>query len=189
VNEAPFDEKTAVDRARSDPEAFAALYDHYIDRIYAFVVRRVGRMAEAEDIVAQTFTRALGGLDGFRWQGAGFGAWLFRIARNLVSDSLRAGARTSPLPQETPADRACAPGGSAAGDPEETLLQAEQAERLRRLIEELPEAQREVVLLKYTAGLGNKEIAAVTGRTATAVSSLVNRAVNNLRERLGDGSA
>ena len=66
-----------VARVLHDPEAFAALYDIYVDRVYSYSYRRLGSKAEAEDVTAQTFLAALSNFSHFSWRGGGFGAWLF----------------------------------------------------------------------------------------------------------------
>jgi len=179
-----------VARALHDPEAFAALYDIYVDWVYSYSYRRLGSKAEAEDVTAQTFLAALSNFSRFSWRGGGFGAWLFRIARNLCWDCLKRRARTIPYRADA-VDAAGSEAKLAGGggvdetrDPEEALLAAERLSSLRGLIQELPRAQNEVVLLKYAAGLGNREVAAATGRSLTAVSSLLNRAREKLREGL-----
>jgi RNA polymerase sigma-70 factor (ECF subfamily) len=167
-----------VAKARGDPEAFAALYDLYIDPVYAFAYRRLGSRSEAEDVTAETFLAALANLRRFVWRGGGFGAWLFRIARNECLDALKKRARAAPLPAEE-AER-------AGAEPEAAAIERETVARLRQLVAGLPPPQLEAVLLKYGAGLSNREIAAATGRTPTAVSSLLNRALNKLREGLDE---
>jgi RNA polymerase sigma-70 factor (ECF subfamily) len=176
-----------VARALHDPEAFAALYDIYVDRVHSYAYRRLRSKTEAEDVTAQTFLAALSNFSRFSWRGGGFGAWLFRIARNLCWDCLKRRARTIPYGADAAGSevRLAAGGGvDETRDPEEALLADERLSSLRRLVQELPRAQNEVVLLKYAAGLGNREIAVTTGRSLTAVSSLLNRAREKLREGL-----
>src|SRR5690242_10150014 len=81
-----------VELARGgDTEAFGMLYDHYHASIYRFIYYRVGTVAVAEDLTAETFFRALRSMATFRWQGKDFGAWLMTIARNLTADHFKAG--------------------------------------------------------------------------------------------------
>jgi len=167
-------------QASSEPSAFGELYDIYVDRVHAFAYRMLGSRADAEDITAEAFTRALANLGTFSWQRGGFGAWLMRIARNLCYDLLRRKARaTGPLPESDLPDL-IGPG------PEQAVITGESLQRLRREVDALPDSQREAVLLKYAAGLSNREISEVTGRSPTAVSSLLNRVTAKLRERLAE---
>lgn len=173
-----------VDRAVADPAAFGAVYDLLVDRIFAFAHRQLGSQAEAEDVTSETFLRALAGLHGFSWRGGGFEAWITRIARNLCLDRLRTKARGAR--SDAAAANATTTTATDEPGPEQVVLAAESAAWLWRQVGRLPETQREIVLLKYTVGLSNREIAAVTGKTATAVSSLLNRATTQLRKRFGD---
>jgi RNA polymerase sigma-70 factor (ECF subfamily) len=92
-------ELALVARATAEPAAFAAIYGHYFPRVYNYVRYRVGDAVAADDITAQTFERALVGIGRYRPERAPFAAWLFAIARNAVTDHLRAQrrARFSPV--------------------------------------------------------------------------------------------
>jgi len=81
------DEESLVRRAQQrDQEAFAQLYEENFDKIYRYVVLRIGSKTEAEDMTQQVFLNALQSISSFRWKGVPFSAWLFRIARNQVVD-------------------------------------------------------------------------------------------------------
>jgi RNA polymerase sigma-70 factor (ECF subfamily) len=80
------DERLLIEAAQRDPARFAALYDLYFDRIYAYVARRASSRDEAEDIVSEVFHKALANLRRFEWRGAPFSAWLYRIAANEITD-------------------------------------------------------------------------------------------------------
>ncbi|MGI6358507.1 MAG: RNA polymerase sigma factor [Bacillota bacterium] len=159
--------------ARQDSQAFVEIYERYVDKVYSYVFYRIKDEMEAQDIVSATFMKALNHISGWRARGGGLGAWLLRIARNLTMDSFRRRSRVVPL-----ADQALV---SAAASPEQLALSAAEGEELRRLVEQLPTAQREVIILKFTIGLSNRQIAQVTGRSETAVSSLQYRALQNLK--------
>lgn len=163
-------------RAATDPEAFGALYNLYVDRVYAYAYRMLGSRPDAEDVTADTFASALAAMGRFRWQAGGFGAWLMRIARNRCHDLLRGRSRAGPW------DAAPEPSSGDHG-PEQTVVEAETLRRLRELVDGLAPVRREVLLLKYAAGLSNLAIAQATGRSATAVSSLLHRVTRELRER------
>ena len=82
-----------VIRAKSDPEAFGQLYQHYVDRIYNYHYRHTGNSTESEDLTSRTFYRALRSIHSYREKGASFQAWLFRIAHNLVINWYRDSGR------------------------------------------------------------------------------------------------
>jgi RNA polymerase sigma-70 factor (ECF subfamily) len=80
------DERLLIEAAQSDPARFADLYENNFERVYAYIVRRVGNRAETEDLTSEVFHQALANLKRFEWRGIPFAAWLFRIAANLISD-------------------------------------------------------------------------------------------------------
>src|SRR5713101_5506467 len=80
------EERRLIKAAQSDPARFADVYENYFELVYAYVARRVRNRDEAEDSTADVFRKALASLPRFKWRGAPFAAWLFRIASNLISD-------------------------------------------------------------------------------------------------------
>ena len=86
-NEMTLEQETElVERAKKDLKAFGELYDLYFPKLYGFIVYMVGNQAEAEDIVSNAFEKAMLNIDKYEYRGVRFGAWLFRIAKNLVYD-------------------------------------------------------------------------------------------------------
>ena len=83
-----------IARARHDRAAFAALYDLYVARVYAFCAVHSATREEAEDLTAQTFEQALGAIARYEERGQPFSAWLLRIAANAAANRARAGTRT-----------------------------------------------------------------------------------------------
>ena len=79
-------DRPLIEAAQRDPARFAELYENNFERVYAYVLRRVGDRAETEDVTAEVFHHALANLKRFEWRGIPFAAWLFRIAANLISD-------------------------------------------------------------------------------------------------------
>src|SRR6266567_3972615 len=80
------DERLLIEAAQKDPARFGELYEINFERVYAFIVRRVGNRTDTEDLTAEVFQQALANLKRFEWRGIPFAAWLFRIASNLISD-------------------------------------------------------------------------------------------------------
>jgi RNA polymerase sigma factor (sigma-70 family) len=111
-----------VAAARRDPHAFAPLYRRYVDAVYRYCFRRLGRREDAEDATAQIFAQALAGLP--RLGASPFRAWLFAIAHNVVADLHRAQRPTSPL---TAVDTREDPGPT----PEHAALAAEDGRMIR----------------------------------------------------------
>ena len=175
-----------VDLARGgDAEAFGLLYDHYHASIYRFVYYRVGSVALAEDLVSETFFRALRSMHSFRWQGKDFGAWLMTIARNLTTDHFKAGRTRLEYATE---DMSLHEGSTESREsPEETALAAVTNQILLAALQELPHEQQECLIMRFLQGLSIAETAKVLGRTEGAVKQLQLRAVRNLAKRLPEG--
>lgn len=172
------DETGLVQSAKSDEKAFVTLYDFYFPRIYAFVARRIGHRQETEDIVSETFSRAVAALPGFK-QGVPtkFGGWLYRVAGNLVIDSCRLRKR-HPTTEEAAAEKLPDPGPTPEAAAEQQLDRA----TLERIMAGLPHRDQEVLHLKYFAGLDNGEIAAAMDIEANHAGVLVHRAIKKASE-------
>lgn len=177
------DEAALVARARTDPDAFAALYDRYVVPVYGYAFRRLGSHDDAEDVTAQTFYRALERIDGYEWRGLPFGAWLFRIAHNLVVDRRRAGSPPVSLDVLGPnGAEAALPDGCA---PDAGLLAREEIDAAWAAVATLPPLQRRAVTLRFGRGLSHAEVGVIIGRSEAATKQLVYRAMKTLRERMG----
>jgi len=167
-----------VDRAREgDPDAFASLYDRYVERVYRFVLYRVhGDTALAEDITSEVFLRALRKIKGFTWQGRDVGAWFLTIGRNLVLDHFKSGrARLEVLGIENPVavdDRVL--------DAEDAALSRVSTQDLYKAIQQLGTEQQEVIYWRFLQGYSVAEAAAAMGKTDGAIKALQYRAVKAL---------
>ena len=167
-------EEALVAAARRARRQFAALYERYSVAVYRFCFLRLSDRQAAEDATSEVFLRAMRGLDGFR--GGDFVAWLYAIARNVVASSYR-----SRKPQEQ-LDAATELADLSDGPEELAMLQAERA-ALRRAVESLPDAQRQVIEL-HLAGWSLRDSARAMGKTTDAVKMLRFRAVQGLRGSL-----
>jgi len=166
-----------VDRARQgDPEAFAALYDRYVDRVYRFVLYRVqGDSALAEDITSEVFLRALRKIKGFQWQGRDVGAWFLTIARNLVLDHFKSGrARLEVLGIDSPG------ASDNVIDAEDAALSRVSTQDLYKAIKALGNEQQEVIYWRFLQGYSVAETAAAMDKTDGAIKALQYRAVKAL---------
>ena len=162
--------------ATKDRTAFAELYERYVDRVYTYVYYRAGNHTLTEDIVQNVFLSALHSISRFEPRGGGFGAWLLRIAHNELIDTRRKLGHIVPVDEMPEEDMALSAEQAA-------LINAE-AQGIMQLVDNLPDKQKELVILKYSLGLSNKEIAGATARTETAVSSLLHRAMQRLRKEV-----
>src|SRR4051812_42347373 len=80
------DERRLIEAAQQDRARFADVYERYFELVYGYVARRVRDRAVTEDLTSEVFRKALANIDRFKWTGAPFGAWLLRIASNLIAD-------------------------------------------------------------------------------------------------------
>jgi RNA polymerase sigma-70 factor, ECF subfamily len=165
------EEDARVEAARQDPGQFAVLYESHFELVYAYVVRRVQKREEAEDLTSETFRRALAALPRYESRGAPFSAWLLRIAANAVIDASRRARRAQPQAE-------------AIEVPEPEHVDASGRARLFRAVGALPEDQRRVIELRFAEELPVREIAARLGRSEGAVKQLQLRALRALRKHL-----
>jgi len=173
------DEAWLVMQARQDPAAFGVLYEHYIDRIYAYIYHRVGNAQDTEDLTARTFYRALDKLDTYEDRGLPFSAWLFRIAHNLVANWHRDRGRRRFLSLDKLWSH------SQEGDtPEAQLEEAEKSEALWAAINRLPSERRDLLLYKFSSRLSNLEIGEMMDKSESAIKSLYFRTLATLRKDL-----
>jgi len=170
-----------IQQAQKDLRAFMHLYDHYFPRIHAYVHYRVHNSQDAEDLIADTFFKAIRKLGSFKWRNEGsFAAWLFCIAHNLIVDYYRQREWTV-LSLET-SDSLTKP-TSQASLPEVVLTQQETFRQVRALIATLSPRRQEVITLKFFGGLRNHEIANILGLDERTVASHLSRGLRDLERR------
>jgi RNA polymerase sigma factor (sigma-70 family) len=163
-----------VARARRDRQAFAALYDRYLDAIYRYCYVRLGNREAAEDATSLVFTKAMDGLPGFR--GGTFRSWIFAIAHNTVADAHRAVRPVEAL------DVAAAI-ADPQPEPDELALRGDASRAVREALRRLSPDQRDVVELRL-AGLTGPEIAGALGKSHAAIRITQFRAFARLRTLL-----
>lgn len=162
-----------------DAEAFGAIFDEFHLPVYRYVAARVGSPADAEDLAADTFAAAFRAIRSFRWRGAPFEAWLFRIARSKVVDHYRRGGR-----QGTNSLSGHEPAAVRGADPAAAMLDNEERGQLLAAMRRLSPDQQEVVALRFFADLSVLEVARVMDRSRGAVRQLQLRALTTLRQRM-----
>ena len=171
--ETQHEERALIEAAQQDSSRFAELYELHFERVYAYIVRRVRERSAAEELTSHVFHQALRNLGKFKWRGAPFAAWLFRIAANSIADRAQRLARESSLP----------PLNSGAGT-EPDLEQIETRARVDKLIDKLPWDQRYVIRLRFAEEKSIREIAHQLSRSEGAIKQLQFRALQNLRARM-----
>lgn len=170
------DERVLVEAAKRNPAKFDALYEMQFERVYAFIANRVRDRATAEDLTSEVFHKALANLAKYEWRGVPFAAWLLRIATNAVADQRKRAARELPAVDEPEPAKA-------------ELRMVEDHARLFRLVQQLPEIQRQVVHQRFVEQLSIREVAERLGKTEGAVKQLQLSALQHLRARMGCGHA
>ena len=173
-------ERERVDRARTgDQQALADLYDWYMPRVYRYAVARLGNTVEAEDLTEEVFLRMLGSIADFRWRDVPFSSWLFRIAHNQVATHFRRAAQRGGSTTEIPLDLADGRHDLAASVEEQITM-----EEVRRAAQLLPDAQREVIALRFAVGLSIADTAKALGKREGNVKVLQHKAVAKLQKLL-----
>jgi RNA polymerase sigma-70 factor (ECF subfamily) len=163
--------------SRYDAEAFGTLYDRYADQVFRVVYHRLNDRADAEDVTAEVFVKALRAIDGYRPARAPFWGWLHRIAANAVIDHVR--ARRATVSLDVVAD---AP--DAAVGVEQQVIRRIEADQAWRAVADLCPAQRTAVTLRLGRDLPIADIAGQMERSEGAVKLLLNRGLTTLRTRL-----
>lgn len=163
------DDATLAKEAHRDAEAFTTLYRRYVTPLYRYLYHRLGNAKDAEDLTAQVFTDALEGLASYRERGQ-FAAWLFTIAQRRLIDLYRQRPND---PLDEIADD--------SPDPQITLEQTEAHAHLNGLLHKLDDDRREILRLRFAAGLGFSEIAKLLCRSEGSVKMTFYRTLDWLK--------
>lgn len=176
--------------AGGDEHAWRGLVERYGRRVYALLVRMCHDRELAEEITQATFVKLVEALDDYQESGR-FEAWLFRIAVNRLRDEMRRRKRQATPMGMTPGNggdggawQAVEAGLSDAGSvsPLETMTRAEQLAQLQVAVEQLSEADREVIYMRHTAGLTFAQIAEALEQPIGTVLARGHRALAKLRK-------
>lgn len=173
------EEKLIKEAVRGVSSAFGPLYDHYQPMIYRFVLVKVGRREDAEDITHQVFVSAWQKIKGYEHRGHPFSSWLYRIARNQVVDHYRAKRNETSLEKLDPEQFV------AALDIHLELSAKLEMEKVRIAITALSPEHQDVIILRFIEDLPIKEVAAAMKKTEGAVKLMQHRAVGELQRILG----
>jgi len=171
--------ESLVRQAASSPDALERLCDHYIPKIYNFILKRVGSVPDAEDITSITFEKVIVNLGSFDETRASFTTWIYKIAANSVTDFYRSRGRR----KESSLDDEVA--GAIAGDVDE-LERADLYMVLVDLMKQLPPKYAEALSMRYFAGMRVQEVAEALGITESAASKRILRGLEDLR-KLAEG--
>jgi RNA polymerase sigma factor (sigma-70 family) len=156
---------------------FDTLYRAARDDVYAYVATLLGDRSAAEDVTASAFERAYRKQRTYKAARGSERSWLFGIARNAALDELRRRKRSAALTAEPTADTAA---------PEDAADAALRRAALRTALQALPPRERELIALKFHAGLDNAELAAVLGVSVSNAGTMLHRAVTKLRKAIDE---
>jgi RNA polymerase sigma-70 factor, ECF subfamily len=165
------DDRPLIEAAQSEPARFGDLYDQNFGRVYAFFARRVATREEAQDLTAEVFHQALASIKTFKWQGAPFIAWLYGIAANVLSRHWQKQGKH--LVEEIT-------------DLSDAGAEIERSVMLAEVVGSLLPDQKLVIVRRFIDQKSIHEIAQELGRSEGAVKQLQLRALENLRDKLGD---
>ena len=174
-------EAELVQRAKERlPSAWAEIYDAHYRKLYLYCYARTGNQGTAADLASSVYLAALEGIDGYTYRGRPLLAWLYRIARNLVSDHLRANER-----EAAALERAVS--GQPEHEPDPSSGIGDEQD-ISAALRQLTDDQQQIVALRYYAGLTTAEIAQAMDRSEQAVYSLEVRALAALHRLLDPDS-
>lgn len=170
---------------RGDPAAHEALVDRYAKRLYGFFYRVLGQRNDAEDLMQEVFLRVVRMIAAYRDDGR-FEPWLFRIAANLARDRIRTVRRT-PTRVALDNDDGEGPSSFDAASTEDSaphlrMEREEESDRLNAALAQLPEWEREVVMLRHFSQLSFKEIADLMGTPLGTALARAHRGLERLRQ-------
>ena len=166
---------------RGNVNDFEKLVTAYEKNVYNIALRMVGDPDDAADMTQETFIKAYRALSGFRGDSK-FSSWLYRIASNVCLDFLRSRSRHPQVSLSTvdEDDRATFELPDMRQNPEEQLMKKLSMEAVRRGLEQLPEQQRQILVLRELGGLSYAELAQTLGLEEGTVKSRIFRARKRL---------
>ena len=159
-------------------EAFGELYGVYLDRIYRYVLYQVKDRMTAEDITEEVFVKAWKAINSCKGKGKTFSSWIYRIAHNHIINTLRDKKKFASVAVEDLTE---------LSDSELVVEKRLEDQELLETLSDLPQSQRQVVVLKFLEGMNNREIGQIMQKSESAIRILQMRALTALRQKLGGG--
>ncbi|MFA4891282.1 MAG: sigma-70 family RNA polymerase sigma factor [Candidatus Gracilibacteria bacterium] len=170
-----------VEKAQGgDTEAFASIYDHFVDQIYRYIYFRVPK-EDAEDITETVFLKSWEKIRQYKMESKSFSAWIYRIAHNLVVDTYRF-KKDKEVVELTPN----IPEYRREHNPIRTTENSLHSDKLKIALSKLKKGYRQVVILKFINELSNTEIAQVLKKSEGSVRILQFRALKALKRELNE---
>lgn len=172
-----FDESVLIERAKTDEQAFAELYNRYFSELYGFMMKRIGNREVVEDLVSDLFLKVFTRLSSYTPRSTSFRSWLYRVATNLLIDYTRkASVRYEKTVVEFPEIH------DVAANEEEKYARSEEGVKVRAVLERLSERYQTVLHLKFFAELSNQEIAEALSESPNTIGVTLHRALKKFEE-------
>lgn len=182
-------EKNMVEEAKNNPEAFGRIFEAYYHKILNYSIYRTMNIEIARDITSETFFKALKNLWQFKWAGAPFSSWLYRIASNEIKMYFRH-HKYEPSSLEEAMEEYNMPELASHLELESEIMQAQEKldknsdlSRVMLALQGLPEKYREVITLRFYQELKIEEIAAILNTKEGTIKSILSRGIKMLKEK------
>ncbi len=163
-----------------DSDAIMEIYEQYFPPVYQFIRLRVGDAALAEDLTSEVFVKLVDALRGRNAPRQSLRGWVFRVARNVLATHF---GKVRRYPMTSLEEWIPSP---SEHDPEVQFIRTLNLERARQALRRLNAEQQEVLILRFGQKLDLQETADIMGKSVSAIKSLQFRAVNTLRQLLGE---
>ncbi|MFA4930817.1 MAG: RNA polymerase sigma factor [Patescibacteria group bacterium] len=168
-------EQELVARAKQDEAGFTELYNYFFPKIYGYIYKRVGQRQACEDIVSEVFMKVFVNLEKYESRGFSFSSWLYKIATNRLIDYYREQGKKATVDVEKVLH---------IKSVDDTSHQVEinlEVEKVKKIINELPDKYQEVLNLKFFGELSNIEIARILNITENNAGIIIFRALKKFR--------
>ena len=163
--------------------AFDELLQRHQNYVYSYILFLVKEEERADDIFQETFTRAIMAIRSHKYQTTGkFSAWLIRIAHNLIIDSTRETESGKVITQEKFTPNILNDIRLSESGIEKNIIEQQKADQIRKMLDYLPDVQREVIIMRFYEDLSFKEIAEKTGVSINTSLGRMRYALINLRK-------
>jgi len=163
--------------SRDSAEVFARLYEQYLPKIFQYVCYRVGDKELAQDLTSVIFEKAMTKFDSYDTKKASFATWVYTIAHHTLIDHYRSRSRANVYQQQSMLEITV-----NYSSPEEEVTHQEDIKKLRACLTHLKDSEREIITMKFSSEMTNREIARMLGLSESNVGVILCRAVRKLRD-------
>lgn len=160
---------------------FSKFYNEYYEKVYNYVYFKTGEQVNAEELACGIIEKVLNNIHRYQASAGSLNTWIFTIARNHLIDWYRKRERSEEHFED---DSELRIPDTVTESPEESVLRAEKEEKVRELLWQLPETEREIVILKFWGGLKNTEIAVQLGVDGNSVNVMVFRTLKKMKKMI-----